>query len=496
MAESVPARPVREFSEVQDRRAKMERFRAEGIDPYPRAFEGMTEIAAVQLAHNPAALEPGEHPAWSYRVAGRLIARRGHGKTTFLELRERSGSMQLYLQEDALGEEAYRRALDLDIGDVVGGEGSVYVTKRGQLALAATQVTLLAKALRPPPDKHHGLDDPQTRFRNRELDLIANASTRELFVARARMVSAIRAWFDTRGFIEIESPALGYVRGGAAARPFVAHHHALDSDVYLRISTELYLKRCLIGGLERVYELGKAFRNEGISPKHSPEFTLLEWIQTYTGYLDIAVQIEELLAAVALRTLGTTRIQRDGQTFDLAEPWRRVTMREAILEATGVDVASADHAALAALVGEGIPADASWSWLVTTIYEKRVEPFIVAPTMVFDFPAEQLPLTRPQAEHPEYAEWFDAIIGGIEVAAGATELNDPDVQRARFVDQHARLRAGEDAAHPPDEEFVRALQYGMPPAAGGAIGVDRLLMVLTGVATLREALPFPALRER
>jgi lysyl-tRNA synthetase class 2 len=341
-------------------------------------------------------------------------------------------------------------------------------------------VTLLAKALRPPPDKYHGIDDAQTRYRHRELDLIANERTRELFVARARMISAIRDWLDERGFIEIESPALGYVRGGAAARPFVAHHHALDSDVFLRISTELYLKRCLIGGLDRVYELGKCFRNEGISPKHSPEFTLLEWIQCYAGYLDIAEQIESLLAEVALRTLGTTRIERDGRTFDLAEPWRRITMREAILDETGVDVASAERDALVELVGERVPEDASWSWLVTTIYEKRVEPLIVAPTMVFDFPAEQLPLTRPQAERPEYAEWFDAIIGGIEVAAGATELNDP----------------GEDEPHPPDEDFVRALQYGMPPAAGGAIGVDRLLMVLTGRETLRDAILFPALRER
>jgi lysyl-tRNA synthetase class 2 len=490
------ALPLREFSEVRDRRAKMERLRAEGIDPFPRAFAGTTEIASIQLAHDPAALGAGEHEGHRYRVAGRLIARRGHGRTTFLELRERSASIQLYLREDDLGERDYRRALDLDIGDVVGAEGHLHVTRRGQLAIGAESVTLLAKALRPPPDKHHGLDDVQTRYRHRELDLIANESARELFVARARMIAAIRAWLDERGFVEIESPALGYVRGGAAARPFVAHHHALDSDVYMRISTELYLKRCLVGGLDRVYELGKCFRNEGISPKHSPEFTLLEWIQCNVGYLDIAVQIEELLAAVATRALGTTRIERDGRTFDLAEPWRRVTMREAILERTGVDVEAAPHGEIAALIGDWVEPDASWSWLVTTVYEKHVEPFIVEPTMVFDFPAEGLPLTRPQAERPQYAEWFDAIVGGIEVAAGATELNDPDEQHARFVEQHRELRAGEDARHPPDEDFVHALQYGMPPAAGGAIGVDRLLMVLLNRPTLRDALPFPALREQ
>ncbi|HEY7891781.1 MAG TPA: lysine--tRNA ligase [Solirubrobacteraceae bacterium] len=485
-----------------ERRAKVKRLREEGIDPYPPVtlWETRTRIAEVLAAHDPAALEHGEHPELSYTVAGRLVSRRGHGKTTFMDLRDLSGQIQLFVNQDNLGERPYEQLLGLDIGDVVGVEGCIYVTKRGQLALSAQTGTLLTKSLRPPPDKHHGLSDTGTRYRHRELDLIANEETRELFVTRAKIVAAMRDWLNSREFVEVETPALQSLAGGAGARPFVTHHNALDRSLYLRISVELFLNRCIVGGLENVYDMGKVFRNEGISPKHSPEFTILEFMMGYADYNDVATATEEMFAQVSQRVLGRTEIRRNGETIDLAKPWRRTTMREVILERTGVDFMGDDRAVVMRDLTDGLEGRVdpglTWAQLVQSVYSRLVEPFINQPTHVFDFPLEAFPITKRHSLHPELGEHFDAVIGGVELVSGDTELNDPIDQWQRFVDQRKR-RALDDGEmpHPNDEEYARALEYGYAPTAGGGMGVDRLVMILTERDSLREVIPFPIVRD-
>jgi lysyl-tRNA synthetase, class II len=499
LGEEAQTRP--EVVEIDERRAKMERLRAEGIEPYPHvSLPDRILIADVLAAHRPEELQQGPHPQLHYHVAGRLISRRGHGKTSFLDLRDLSGSIQIVVRHDTLGEEAYERIMSLDIGDIVGVEGRVYKTQRGQLALEAERCTLLTKTLRPPPDKHHGLGDTGTRYRHRELDLIANDDTRELFVTRARIVAAIRAWLDERNFVEVETPALQSLAGGAGSRPFTTHHNALDRDLYLRISVELFLNRCIVGGLENVYDMGKVFRNEGISPKHSPEFTIIEFMMAYADYHDVATATEEMFSDVAQSVLGRTEIERGGETIDLAKPWRRITMREAILDATGIDFMGADRESvteqLKAALQERIHPATTWAELVLAVYTKLIEPTINQPTHVFDFPLEPFPITKRHAQHPELAEHFDAVIGGIELVSGDTELNDPVDQWQRFVDQRKRRMADdEDVPHPNDEEYARAIEYGYSPTAGGGMGVDRLIMILTERDTLREVIPFPIVRE-
>ncbi len=487
--------------EIDERRVKMERLRGEGIDPYPHvSLPDRTLIAAVHEAHDPLTLTQGEHPDLRYRLAGRLISRRGHGKTSFLDLRDLSSSIQIVVRFDQLGAEKYERIMSLDIGDIVTVEGCVYKTQRGQLALEASECTLLTKTLRPPPDKHHGLGDTGTRYRYRELDLIANDETRELFVMRARIVAAIRHWLDERNFVEVETPALQSLAGGAGSRPFTTHHNALDRELYLRISVELFLNRCIVGGLENVYDMGKVFRNEGISHKHSPEFTIIEFMMAYADHYDVATATEEMFRDVAQRVLGRTEIKRNGELIDLAKPWRRITMREAMLEATGIDFLGEDRPAAVERMKEALeervhPAT-TWAELVLAVYSKLIEPHINQPTHVFDFPLEPFPITKRHAENPELAEHFDAVIGGIELVSGDTELNDPVDQWQRFVDQRKRRMADdEDVPHPNDEEYARAIEYGYSPTAGGGMGVDRLIMILTERETLREVIPFPIVRE-
>lgn len=481
----------------QERLAKANRLRSEGIEPYPHiAHDQRTEIAVVLASHDPASLDAGEHPEHSYRLAGRVISRRGHGKTSFIDLRDASGQIQLALRRDSLGESGYERALDLDVGDIVEAQGPIYVTQRGQLALAAHSCTLLTKALRPPPAKYHGLGDTGTRYRYRELDLLANESTRQLFLTRSRTIEALRAFLAEQGFTEVETPVLQALAGGASARPFLTHHNALDQEMSLRISVELYLNRCLIGGLENVYDLGKCFRNEGISYRHSPEFTMLEWLQSYADHTDVASFTEEMVAYVAQRVLGTTTIERGGEQIDLSAPWRATTMQAEIQRVTGVDFLAADRAQLATLLEDRVHPDATWAQLVQSVYSKLVEPTLNQPTMVYDFPLDSFPITKAHAEDPRVAEHFDAVIGGIELVSGDSEVTDPVEQWERFVAQRKERRAeDDDAPHPHDEEYVRALEYGLAPSASGGMGVDRLLMLLTGAETLREVATFPVMRE-
>ncbi len=487
--------PEPELSDVlRDRREKLDRIRGTGIDPFPHEFAEREDIAEVRAAHE--GLAPGIETSSRHRVAGRIVARRGHGKACFLDLRDGSGQIQLHAREDLLGAEAYELLVHLDLGDIIGVAGTALATESsGELSLALDRWRLLAKSLRPPPDKFHGLEDVETRYRRRELDLIANQESRQIFALRARAISEVRRWLDEHGFAEVETPVLQPLYGGALARPFVTHHNALDRDFYLRIATELYLKRLVVGGIDRVYELGKDFRNEGISHKHNPEFTMLEWYEAYADYQKTAHDMERLVAEVAERVLGTTKVQRGEVTIDLAPPWRRVTLREAILERAGIDIVEhPTREALAAAMGaEPDPAE-GWGKLVDGLLAKAVEPELIQPTLVLDYPTELSPFAKAHRSEEGFVERWEAFIGGIEIANSFSELNDPDEQRRRFEQQAAELQRGDEEAQPYDEAFVESLEQGMPPTGGVGVGIDRLVMILSGAQSLREVVLFPAMR--
>ena len=378
---------------LAERRQKLERLRGEGVDPFPHEFAGRVEIATVHEAHDD--LGDGEETEDAYRVAGRIAARRGHGKAAFIDLVDRTGRIQLHSREDVVGADSHEGLTGLDLGDVVGVDGVAFKTRRGELSLQVREWTLLAKSLRPPPDKFHGLEDTELRYRHREVDLLANEETRELFRKRGATIAAIRRRLDDDGFVEVETPVLQPIYGGALARPFTTHHNALDRDLYLRIATELYLKRCVVGGIERVYELGKDFRNEGVSYKHNPEFTMLEWYEAYADYGDAAARLEQLVANVARDVLGTTKVERDGAEIDLAPPWRRVTLRDAIREETGIDILEhPTREALAAAMGSEPDPKEGWGKLVDGLLSKEVEPKLVQPTFILDYPVEMSPFAK------------------------------------------------------------------------------------------------------
>jgi lysyl-tRNA synthetase class 2 len=494
--EATPAEespPEREPQVLAERRRKLERLREAGIEPFPHDFDGRVELASVHEAHD--GLADGEETEAGYRVAGRIAARREMGKAAFLDLVDASGRIQLHARGDDLGEEAFSTLAGLDLGDIVGIEGTAFKTRRGELTLRVREWTLLAKSLRPPPDKYHGLEDTELRYRHRELDLIANPAARELFRKRGATIAAIRTRLDADGFVEVETPVLQPLYGGALARPFTTHHNALDRDLYLRIATELYLKRCVVGGIDKVYELGKDFRNEGVSFKHNPEFTMLEFYEAYADYEDAATRLEELVADVARRVLGTTRVEREGMEIDLAPPWRRVTLREAVRERTGIDIAEhPTREALADAMDSEPGAEEGWGKLVDGLLSKEVEPHLVQPTFVRDYPVEMSPFAKRHRVEEGLVERWEAYCGGFEIANAFSELNDPDEQRRRFEQQAEELRRGDAEAQPFDESYLEALEYGMPPTAGVGLGIDRLVMLLTGAKSLREVVLFPAMR--
>jgi lysyl-tRNA synthetase class 2 len=471
------------------RRAKLDQLRADGIDPFPHEFPGVEPVAAVLAAHE--ALAAGEETTSTHRVAGRIAARRGQGKMAFLDLVDRSGRLQLQAREDVLGPDLHERLLaQVDLGDIIGVDGTALRTRRGEISLRIDAFTVLAKSLRPPPEKHHGLQDVETRYRRRELDLMANEDARELFIARAKVITAVRRALDDDGFIEVETPVLQPLYGGALARPFTTHHNALDRMLYLRIATELYLKRCIVGGLERVYELGKDFRNEGLSTKHNPEFTMVEFYEAYADYNDVADRLESLVRSVAAQVGSSGAI-------DFEQPWRRVTLRDAIRDATGIDfVEHADQASLAAAIGDRLPtADRTWPQLVDDVLSKYVEPGLQQPTFLMDYPVELSPFAKAHRSQPGLVERWEAFCGGVEIANAFTELNDPDEQRARFEAQARLAAAGDEDAAPYDEVFVQALEHGMPPTGGVGLGVDRLVMALRDRSSIREVVLFPAMRD-
>jgi lysyl-tRNA synthetase, class II len=476
---------------IAERRAKAQRLRADGADIAPYSFPGVEPIAEVRAAYEH--LEVGKETDDAHRVAGRLSARRGAGKAAFLDLIDRTGKIQLHARADVLGAETLKQLLSLDLGDLLGVDGAPLRSRHGELTLRVDGFQILGKALRPPPDKHAGLVDVETRHRRRELDLIANEDARKLFADRARIVSAVRAYLDSEGFLEVETPILQPIYGGALARPFTTHHNALDRRLYLRIATELYLKRLIVGGLERIYELGKDFRNEGLSTKHNPEFTMVEWYEAYADYSDEADRLEAMVAGLA------RAVAYEGE-LDFTPPWKRVRFVEAVLEATGVDLrAHRDAQGLAAAIAErglGMPtAGLSWPQLADDLLSKFVEPKLVQPTFVLDYPIELSPFARRHRDDDGLAERWEAFAAGMEIANAFSELTDPDEQRERFDAQRRLALAGDEEAQPHDELFLEALEHGMPPTGGVGVGIDRLVMLLTGRSSIREVVLFPAMRD-
>jgi lysyl-tRNA synthetase class 2 len=479
---------------VAERRAKGERLRDSDDTAFPHAFAGVESIDSIASAYEH--LEDGEETDERHRVAGRIAARRGAGKAAFLDLVDRTGKIQLHARVDVLGTERFELLTSLDLGDLLGVDGSAMRSRHGEVSLRVEEFQVLGKALRPPPDKHHGLSDVETRYRHRELDLIASEDTRALFIERSRIVSAVRRYLDAAGFIEVETPVLQPLYGGAMARPFTTHHNALDRDLYLRIATELYLKRLIVGGLERVYELGKDFRNEGISHKHNPEFTMVEWYEAYADYTGAEERTEAIVRAAA-EAVGYA-----GE-LDFSAPWPRVGFVDAIEQATGIDVMQHTSAEqLAAAIRErglDVKTEGRWYEMADDLLSKYVEPSLSRPSFVVDYPTEISPLAREHSSEAKrgLVERFEAFAGGMEIANGFSELTDPDTQRARFAAQ-ARVGTREDGqaeTMPYDEEYVQALELGMPPTAGVGLGIDRLVMLLTGRESIREVVLFPAMRD-
>ena len=432
-------------------------------------------------------------------VAGRIMSKRGMGKVSFCDLQDRDGRIQLFTRIDELGETDYASWQRLDIGDIVGVQGTVFRTQRGEISIKTSSYVLLAKALRPLPEKFHGLKDTDTRYRQRYLDLIMNPASRETFDRRNRIIRTMRAELDGLGFLEVETPLLNAIPGGAAARPFITHHNALDIDLFMRISPELYLKRLLVGGLERVYEIGRNFRNEGLSIKHNPEFTMMELYQAYTDYQGMMAVAERLISRCAKEACGTTSIVYQGRPIDLSPPFKRLSMAEAVLQHTGVDFDALPSAAEAMAIAkergvEGVKAGMSRGELLNLFFERFVEEHLVQPTFIYDYPIEISPLTKRKPGRPDLVERFEIFIDGREYGNAYSELNDPIDQRGRFADQVRRHEAGDDEANLFDEDYCVALEYGMPPAGGLGIGIDRLVMLLTDAYSIRDVLLFPTMK--
>ncbi len=477
---------------IAQRLRKLEALRARGIEPYPTTF--------CRTAVNGEAIAEYDRLAGQeISVAGRIVSRRIMGRASFCHIADMTGKIQLFLKEDVLGPEHYSAFKELyDLGDFVGATGKLMKTRAGEVSVEVRELTLLAKSLRPLPEKWHGLTDVEKRYRQRYLDLIVNPEVRRIFQIRSGIISSLRRFLEDRGFMEIETPVLQPLYGGATARPFRTYHNALDRALYLRIATELYLKRAIVGGLDKVFEIGRVFRNEGIDTTHNPEFTVLESYEAYANYLDVMRMVEEMIPWVAERVLGSSTITYQGETIDLRPPWRRVTLREAIRERTGIDVEAITdrdelYRQVAPLKLEITPTSPRGK-IIDELLSTKVEPTLIQPTFIVDYPVELSPLAKRKPENPALVERFEAFIGGIEIANAFSELNDAIDQRARFLQQIEAKAAGDEEAHVLDEDFIETLEHGMPPTGGLGIGVDRLTMLLTDQRSIREVILFPQLR--
>jgi lysyl-tRNA synthetase class 2 len=493
----------------RQRTLKLERIRGRGIDPYPArsqrthtAAEAIAALEAAEASRGEACFAPTDVRAdLEVRVAGRLHSIRTMGKSTFAHIEDGSGRIQLYFKQDISGQEAYDFfTRDFDLGDFIQARGPLFRTRTGEITVQVREFAMLAKALHPLPEKWHGLRDVEIRYRQRHLDLIANEDVRRIFTTRSRIITAMRRFLDGRGFLEVETPTLQPIYGGAMARPFTTYHNALDQNLYLRISDELYLKRLIVGGFERVYEICKDFRNEGISTRHNPEFTQMECYWAYADYHDMMALTEEMIAFIAQEVLGTTRITYQGHEIELAPPWPRVTLRQAIEEATGIDfLAYPDLESLWAQVEARnleVQPERLWGKLVEQLLSTFVEPRLIQPTFIMDYPLEISPLSKISPADSRMVERFEVYAAGMELGNAYSELNDPLAQQERFEMQGQEYIAGDEAAHPMDEDYVLALMHGMPPTGGLGIGVDRLTMLLTDQTSIREVILFPHLRTK
>lgn len=488
---------LEDSDQVQQRMLKLERMRERGIDPYPARARRSHTVAEALAAFEKTESGGGEGP--TVQVTGRLRAIRVMGKSTFAHVEDGSGRMQIYFKQDTLGEEAYETfKRDFDLGDFIGVEGYLFRTRTGEVTVHTRSYQLLAKTLHPLPEKWHGLKDVETRYRRRYLDLIANEEVRQIFRIRTRIVTAMRRFLDEQGFVEVETPTLQPIYGGAMARPFTTHHNALDMTLYLRISDELYLKRLIVGGFDKVYEICKDFRNEGVSTKHNPEFTQMECYWAYADYNDMMWLTENMVAFIAEQALGSTQFTFQGHQVDVSPPWRRWSLRDAIRELTGIDYV--DFPSLKELWAEvqrrrlPVSPQPTWGKLIDELLGEMVEPTLIQPTFIKDYPLDISPLAKAAPQDPQHVERFEIFVGGLESGNAYSELNDPLVQRERFEQQGLGAKAGDEEAHPMDEDYILALMHGMPPTGGLGVGVDRLTMLLTDQTSIREVILFPHMR--
>ncbi|MEE8524818.1 MAG: lysine--tRNA ligase [Thermoanaerobaculia bacterium] len=487
-------------NQIANRRGKRQELAAAGVDVYPHRFDFDAEATEIHRLHGEKSAEELAELDLRLRVPGRVTAVRRQGKLVFADLHDGQNKLQLFIRKNNLDEATWDLVVSLDLGDVVGAAGALMRTRMGELSLAADKVVLLAKALRPWPEKWSGLKDVEARYRQRYLDLATNTTSRQVFEVRSRLVRGIRRFLDARDFLEVETPMMQPIPGGAIARPFVTHHNALDLELYLRIAPELYLKRLLVGGIPRVYEINRSFRNEGISTQHNPEFTMLEFYWAYVDYRDLLDLTEELFVELAEEIHGKPELVWDGGTIDLRPPWTRLTMRDAIVELGGVDPAALEDAGsiTAELESRGLPLPPMRRYgnLFYALFEETVEKHLQQPTFITDFPVEVSPLAKQCRDDPRFTERFELFVAGMEIANGFSELNDPDVQAERFRQQVEARDAGDAEAHVFDHDYIRALEHGMPPAGGEGVGIDRLTMLFTDSSSIRDVILFPLLRPR
>jgi len=496
----------RESDLLRQRRANFEELVRLGVDPYPHRFERTDTVAELVAAHDSKSKEELETAGIHTRTAGRVLAIRSFGKANFLVISDGRARIQVYVRQDAMPERDFAVFKLLDFGDYIGTEGKLFRTKTNELTIHAAKLDFLVKCFEPLPEKWHGLSDVEIRYRQRYLDLIVNPDSRRIFEVRSRVLASIRSFLNGRGYLEVETPMMQPIAGGALARPFLTHHNALDMQLFLRIAPELYLKRLVVGGLERVYEINRNFRNEGISTQHNPEFTMLEFYQAYSDYRELMAMTEEMLSICAREAVGTDQITFGDHQIALAPPYQRVSLREgaraAASDRLGTSVSDADlrKKDSAAAIARQLHIELQPSWgpgkIATEIFERLNEDALIQPTFVYDFPTEVSPLSKQKPDDRETVERFELYVGGFEVANAFSELNDPAEQRRRFEAQIAHRAAGDAEAHAMDEDYIRALEYGLPPAAGEGVGIDRLVMLLTNSPSIRDVILFPLMRPK